>query len=97
MPFLSTALKISLIIIAASHIAIASPVPELIDNGLSARQASGGSVNKATDGDSLLEGVEVLNIFSGMCWLKNLIAEAYLEMAIQTTPETVGKLTTGSR
>ncbi|KAF8807206.1 hypothetical protein BYT27DRAFT_7189290 [Phlegmacium glaucopus] len=68
MPFLSSTLKISLIIFAASHIVIAGPVPDLLGSALSGEQVSGGSVhgsNQAAGGDSLLSGLGVLNLLSG--------------------------------
>jgi len=74
MPFLTTTiLKISIIILAASHIAIAGPVPDLLGSAISAgggEQVSGGSVsgsNRAAGGDPSLAGLDVLELLSGMC------------------------------
>jgi len=66
MPFLFTTLKIFLVIFFASHIAIAGPLPDLFSS--EGAQVSGGSVfgpNRAAGGDSLLSGLDLLELLSG--------------------------------
>lgn len=73
MPFFL--IKISLIIFAASHIAIAGPVPDVLGSAIAvkarAEQVSGGSVYSSSQGDSA-RGLDLLELLSGT-WLVILL------------------------